>query len=1284
MASITVLEGSVSAFLRKAELEPPPDIPLLTGLSKTDYATSESDLALSRSMLVEIRTKEPGFKQPEQKKRYFLKGEEWKKEKAKFETWVFTKYEVAKAFDALLCQTPLADVGVAQALLSHAGSTTIDELWCHLHDKKLEKKMSRRFFPRKSSSELIPALTWLDSVTNSDHLEYVRLLCLKGVAQDDLNRAFRTALSKSSMDAMTILLRGGSVASACHAAIREQVGLDNLELVKLLLSVPRAMSVDAWRLYLEPELLKESPVIFLQCLAHRPDIASARLLLLALSAKNFAATTITLAYARMTEEFVKAREPGCALAAQVEDDRLRLSLFSVLSKSGLLADMLVLREELMKDVKSRQLELVQFLVQARVSVDVEPNNALYLAISKMDLDLLELFREGACVLPAPPLLNQVPVTTSESDMLQVLDIFGHRGLAGEPLDIHLVRAVQKEQAILVKELLFQGASIEFQGAAAVCAALEKPHFELLEMLLGYKCSPEILSMAIPTATRIKVRSERLKAMQSLTQKGIEAKELGIPLQMVVAEEGSVDYEIVRLLLEHKAPLNDDDDNSQNAVLVATQRGLVPLLQLLCEVGPRKKTLSNAVPIAFTAVHVHSYDIAFDMMKVLFQYGAMGEPVHQTLLNAAREDRELRIIKLLLDYGANANYKLGASFGVAIEFANFELLQLLCTKCPPIPESTKAKLFLALKPIHFNQQALDLLLKSTPNVNVVLDDSWSSERFRMNCNIVQITRCFLRHGMNVDLGNGSLACFAIQERETEVLREVLAAKPNLFSLREAFKEAAKIKERDTILLYLSHLLDNAKSAEIGQTAALSKETINAVMGDSALFEVLLAHKADVNSENGIALQMASVAGSLEVMSAILARRPAVRSKLSACLRTATSTMIDSKQKDVVFRRMLDSHGGVTSEGLTVILAKSVELLPEFTQLPELLLVRGAVVCIDNLKVALIKCSQALFIMLANSVRSADTLSHLFRHSCDQKMKSDRRYWIYKYLLGRGMKKDDISEALLKSLTVDNLGDLSLSKLLLDNGASVEYKNGAAFNSAFALNSFDVVSLLSRYIDSHKLANIAFDLARNHTSLGKDTRYGIYQCFLDWHITEHSIQCALVDNLAAGMLDVDIVELLLRHGADPNKDSARCFTVASSRDAEDEFRALNRHGKPDLELVLKSLLEIFKEEWKVVWWFNICLEESLNPTRICQENLLFQCMRTFPDGTTLLKLLLAKGVSAGAKVNTRVCPGWESEMCTAVIWALRSAKPRVGNAPVLTLLSQGKAKGMLFCRCLQFPD
>ncbi|KAF4994750.1 hypothetical protein FDECE_13023 [Fusarium decemcellulare] len=1274
----------VEWFLGRAGLVPPQKILPLVEPPAQDYQPfSASNRDAARRLLVQQRTKEPGYKPPEQQKRNLFRTKQQKEEATNQNNWTFTKHEVAKALDELLSQPSLPAAGVGQALLLYTTLTSLDELWGHFHDAQLERKMKKN---RMSSGGFYHAeLSWLDKATSHDNIDYIQLLCQTRVSQGALDRAFGIALSKSSISGMKLLLSFGAVATSYHAYISEHFIHRNLELVKLLLSAPDAMRTEIWLECLQQEVAraqsgrKFSLDTLLLCLGNRSDLVSEDLLIATLGLQNLEATAVVLAYAGSNDRFFGIRQRVCEIASAIQDGGLKLAFLTLLAESGLVSDCLALREELIDNVRARRLPLVQLLVGAGICVDANPHNALKWAVSQLDFSILEMIRLGVFSSPISSALNYVSPSISETDMIRFMNIFGPMGVTGESLNRHLVRAVRNKQIKLVETLLHYGASVEYDHVAAIRTALTVTDFAILSLLLQGDCLLTTLSAAVPCTMGLTSRPDRLRAMKALLEKGIPSQELVVPVQQLASESGEMDLDLLRLLLEHEAPVDVVDDADSNPVLLVTKRGDISALEMLCSAGPRPQTLSAAVPIAFNRIETagsESYDAALKMITLLLQKGATGPPVDQTLLEATSKDGWREIVRTLLQNGADANHAAGASYISAIEKRDIGLLEILCHGCPPTESSLEKAFLTCIDPRHYNLQILEVVL-SSEHSPAVLNASWGiDELLKDHPNLTEIVPCLLSHGLDVNVENGLLLCFAVGIQNVELLTAILVANSDTASLTAAFQAATKMKSREVQLRILKLLLEKAASAEIGQSEALLGETKAALGGDLDGLQLLLRHKASVDFDDGRALQEAAVAGIPTVLYKLLLAG-ASKTTIEKAFTAATTSSLHPEIKYDILKSLLTIGGNLSPGVVSNALAGCISNHPDDAKLPELLLTFGAKANLDMLKTALASSPPNVFKLLVDGLAETATAQKMFMHVRKFETDAGKRYTAYSCLVGKGIQSHELSEALLHYVETYP-GNFVIPKMLLENGAEVNYKDGAIFTAAFKSKELKIVRTLCQYLVKNtdvKTASLSFDYVTEQKSIDPDVRLEIYTDLLKFNISKESLYKALVSALEHDSFNHLVVQLLLEQGVDPNQEEARCFALACHKASVAKFRALAKYA--DIKAVLPALMKQIKSEFKITGWFRILFEELPKGTRIeNQDDLLFQCMRTYPNGTMLLDFLLKNGVSASTKTTLPFRKKPDPEESTALMWAIASSHG-IDNKVIIRLLSEGNEALPMFC-------
>ncbi|KAH6953411.1 hypothetical protein DER45DRAFT_379959 [Fusarium avenaceum] len=1265
----------------RAGLNPPPRLTRLTEPAAQDFLPFEAtNRDLARQLLVQQRTADPRFTPPERQKRHIFRSKDQKAEVCNTTQWSFTKHEVAHAFDTMISRQTLPPAGVAQALLLHTTLTSLDELWGHFNDPQLEKKMKRQRMSLNPTSFDSQGMTWLDKATSHENFNYILLLCQTQVSQFVLDRALGIALSKSSLQTMKILLSFGAKATTYQESINQQIQARNLDLASLLLSAPGSLTAESWKACLEQEFVRAeageafSLSFLLLLLSNRPELASDSTLLSTLRLQNLQATAVVLAYAYSSEIFFSVRHQASELVSCYEDASRRMAFFTLLSESGLVSDNMILREELVKDVLARHLLLVKLLVQAGVIIDAPPHNALHWAVGQLDFEMMEILKHGTFSSPLAQILNYLPENIPEHDMIQFLKVFGHMSMAGRVLDFHLVTAVHKKQIDLAATLLHCGASIETGDGAVIHAALTSNDLDMLNLLLKAECSPAILSTAIPRAMTILPKSTRLSAMRALVAKGVESSALGTALQKLMCEDSIIDYELVKLLLNHGAPLGHTTDIEDSPIVQATTRGDVLVLKLLLDASPDHESLAAALSIAYNSIETLGNEVGLEMMALLLEKGASGPPVHQILLKATA-DSKVDIVRLLVDHGADVNYSSGEAFAQAAKMENVALLELLCSSFPPSQESVDTGLPKILNPELYNPTTLMLFLSAASRGSPRPSLRSAYPLIERHPQLAEILPCLVEHGLEINEEDGAVFRLAVKGQDLHLLDAVLALDPNVTTLRNAFDVASQMETPEVKLEIMRKLLDKKSPAEIGQSKALLQETQIALNGSMDGLWLLLGHKADVNFNTGEAIQAAaSNAAGYPIILNMLLSAGASSTTVEAAFKAASGADTSPHVKLGVFGSLFAFNKEISIEVVFRALAKVMEMHPEDIHLPGLLLEHGARVDLPILKAAADASPGGTLQRLVCRLDDLATRNSIFQYVRDHvTMSSAQKQQAYTTLLNQGVDQSRVSDALIDAIKNDP-DNLELPKLLLDHGAQLNHSGSAAFIAAFGSRNLEMIELLCSYLKKGEhlgAAELVFEhpYLRENTSLDPIIRASIYRSVSPCDIDKEDLYKFLVYTLNSRSANLDIVRVLLENGADPNDEEGHCFYLAARNKLDPHFRAMCEYA--DLSVVLPTLLRRFDKETHVTRWFRIYFEvrkhEGENEVL---EKLLFRCIRKFKDGDMLLGLLLDLGFSSAAKINYQIRDEWDQEEITILIWAIISPL-KVSNMVILRLLEEGQA-------------
>lgn len=550
------------------------------------------------------------------------------------------------------------------------------------------------------------------------------------------------------------------------------------------------------------------------------------------------------------------------------------------------------------------------------------------------------------------------------------------------MDRQLVRATARQETALLDLLIEKGASVEFDDAAAIRIAIQQTNQILLKKLLRRGCSRNILSGTIATALSVESPIEKLDIMRILLQTGVNLKELGSALRVTVSASGKVHLDLVKALLQAGAPLSTtashDSTMNDNCVLAAARKGDFPLLKLLCSYGPPKHILSMAVPIVFEFIQKAEYGMVHEMITFLLVNGATGSPIDETLLIAVSQDSRLDIVRSLLLHHGDANYFNGASYKVAIQSANQPLLDLLCKTCSPNRRSIRTGVTALFDPAHHSIKALERLLSSSSDSSVELRAMWDTKLLESHPKSDEIVECFIRSGVDVNIDGGGLLCFAIDRQNKMLFDQIIAVPPDLVSLSSGFQRALGLKDLSLRHYMLKAQLECAGSLEIGQSNALVVETAKALRGQVPnSFDTLLFHKASPDTDEGEAITIAAINGSLEIMNKLLSSKPKSETLRKVCLSLTLSSPVRGGRKQAILQRLIDANDGLNKKEMTVLLEQSVMKMPNSTELPQLLLQRGVDVSRATYNSAVVGSNRNLITLLVNNIADPALTARLFK-------------------------------------------------------------------------------------------------------------------------------------------------------------------------------------------------------------------------------------------------------------------------------------------------------------------
>ncbi|EWG46991.1 hypothetical protein FVEG_07251 [Fusarium verticillioides 7600] len=1291
----STLSPNLDILSRYAGLSVPSSIETLKTPSPIDYeaSTTVEHRSAARALLVRARTSDAGYRPPDQQKRHLLRVPSRRSLKLDEEKWTFTKHEVGKVLNELLCMAPLPDVQVAHAVLASVHIDSLDELWEHFKDSKLQKRQSSIF--RRSTSSNNGLSNWLSTVTGQENIPYIHLMCQYNAGPNLLNQAFVIALARRSIPSMKLLLSfGACILPICKDYVRPFVAKDDVDIVKLLLSAPKGMNVEDWQYSLQANIEGAPRGVckagtLLQCVHHRPDIATGEYLLRAIDANNVAAAAVLLSYLTTrtcmmppmfsvqkfsVASFLSTTGNGvehenlavqaCERISANPEYETRYKLYCLLDETNLVRDVPALRQEMSYSVMAKRTPMIHLLVKAGVRPSIEE------AVSMMDFSILGIMLAAMRGRDdVPNLLSLVRFDTPEDDMLRFLGMLASNDLhfRGQPLDDKFIEAISKRHHRTVEAFQRMGATTTYKSIQMVLSSAD---VEMLGILLQGDISDEELSPALSDAMKIADPSIRRTTVKMLADKGIRKEALYEQLCLII-QYPDPDMRLIKILLQYQLPLHGKGGRL-NVIHLAIHKASLAVIELLWKFYPHPASLSEALLKSFSRIAEDGGNLTHDIIQFLLKNGVKGVGLDKTLLVAAesKSPRALDIIRLLLKHGADANYNHGNAYAAALnDYARFEVL---CKACPVKEVVAKRLLPSLLEASIANTQALELMLQSVASNGSRIDLTEVPNLLEGHPNMAAIIPCLVKHGLDVNLQKGVIIRFAVEKSDLPLLKTLLSVNTSTNSLKTGFAATKKTKIRETRLDMMRLLLDKAGNAEIGQSEELYDETLEALSksGDDRGFKILLAHKPLVGTKSlGIAAAISS--RSTTILEMLLSLHPSGDSITTACIAAFRSPKLNDGQKEAVLGLLLDAKPGLTKAETSSLLHAMVEQYGDSTLVPLMLMKRGVEVTAAHLKATLISSSKELFTLLIREVKPTNAINECFTQAMSSAMMVERRRWIYEALLDTGkVSITAASAALILSLN-EGTPDVGLVKLLLRHGADVKLKEFRPLKMAFNLKSAELAELLIQSIKDDNTAAAAFDLVRTSTTMKPAFRFRVYTTLLKHKITEDKLTLALIDTLQNAS-DIGTMRLLLERGAIPSADGAKCFVLACKAGNDAALRIMCQYANVDA--VTLALIEHCSKEKEVVTWLKACMSE-LRKAHLKDSNLLYMAMAKFPKGGTLVERLLHYGMSAGTMKSASLCKQWKREPITPLLWGLMSDL-KISNRTLLALVAKGDDANLLY--------
>ena len=1030
----------------------------------------------TRERLILQRKGSAYYKDPSKQKRNVFRTKEKKEKLTETSAWVFSKAERFALLDQLIRDGGANLVTDVHAILTAHPNDQIDANTCYVSDESGEQSIATG----KPNG-------WLNIVGERDDSQCVRLLCTFGANQRSKDETLGRALGRNSRRAAKELLSHGANPNvSAFGFFTKAVTEKDSSMIEMFLDAEQQLNQSHINQALIESVGNGNSDQIAMLFAHGADPENTGGLSLCKAAagmymEDFATILLYCQGAISPMHLDDAMDVVCSAPA----DALREKMIEMLLLAGADANKPILHDQLLRAVKEARRSLVELLMFHGTPVDRNEAECLRLAILTERVELMNILLQGhVSQTSASRALDEAAALETLEVYEQVATALLEHGVM--PASAHTCLAVAVEKGCdpsFAQTLLTHEANIDYQSAQAIRLSLRKHDLRMFRVLLQGYSTPAILCRALPDAMEMPYR-DRLDVMNALLAKGVSGKELHLALQSVVSDlDQTGDYELLSLLLQNRASVDYSDDNG-NCISVAVARNDERALDLLVSGLPNGDTVSAALgflTVSFEDSEAAEYEQFVRMATVLLSNGATGDSANEHLVEAVRSDYRGKVLDLLLEYEADANFKGGEAVSAALQFEKISHLQDLCRRSQLNHQTFVNQLPHTLVPKYFDLAKATLFAETCSNYGYqdVLDRALVNE-VQTNGARREVVELLLRLNASVDHQDGAALRHVVSNGDIPTTKLLLSGSPSTTNVARAFPATMHIADLEARYVLMQSLLHSGGpgmgNEALVQAAREAKEDLSHV-------ELLLDHNASPNYNAGSPVLETVAANNLPLLERFLAT-DLNATTLTNAFNLARQLDCDRAMRHEMFLRLLVT--GFKGFQTDTALIEVVSRLPDDIDTTELLLAHGASVNAENGRAmqvaAAAASSEVLRLLLTNEPTQQSRDAAMLAAVYTELQMADRNA-IYSILLNSGISIDNISLALLEA-TGSTMVDDAVLQLLIDFDAHIDAYHGRALDNVAALGEPEKLRILLRSDASHHLTletafRTCMSLARNES-------------------------------------------------------------------------------------------------------------------------------------------------------------------------------------------------------------
>lgn len=534
-------------------------------------------------------------------------------------------------------------------------------------------------------------------------------------------------------------------------------------------------------------------------------------------------------------------------------------------------------------IEKRNLAVLTALLSAGADVNAHRAATLCCAVKAADAPIVDVLF-GANPAPAslaaalPHSLNILDPMDRLAFTRKLIDA----GAPGSEANRALVYAIAAHPADHPLIALL-AAHAESEGGEALVTAIKNENPDAVRLVLEKspkRYAASVLQGAFQEATKVKDKEKRVAICRSLLKHGVSGPIVSDALR-AAASDG--DLALGSVLMNHGASAEHQEGQAIVEACAAGAPGVLEML-LSSKIEVRKQTLLKGFQ---AATQVGDLGRRAEVFRLLLDKGVSGEAVDAQLVSAAKFGSSgEKLVRLLLEYGANVDYNAGEAIWNATRSAMMGNLKLLLGvervgEKQRTPSTTT--LLRALKASRklsrdSRYQVIDWLFQAglppCEEINIALNRAVKDEP---DARLVQL---LLKHGASSLVNGCETLIDAAQLLLVDILALLLDTEVPEKDVSWAFQQAFTPETASTWLSekgfqVAKMLLEKGAGGE-GLALALSTaiDAYSSAQDEIAhkFAGVLLQSKVDISYKDGLVVQKAAKRGDSELVRRVLQLRP----------------------------------------------------------------------------------------------------------------------------------------------------------------------------------------------------------------------------------------------------------------------------------------------------------------------------------------------------------------------------------------------------------------------------